>query len=115
MENSTHIINIPCVLPHPSPSSGAAALSYNFFYFLLLFFDVESHQGRALWTQPWGVNYRNTSLHPLVRIEPRMSGSTAHPKLPTTRRHPNGFLYNALFTKEKKRYMQQYTSCTDYK
>ena len=26
------------------------------FFFFFFFYDVEPHQGRALWTHPWGVN-----------------------------------------------------------
>ena len=65
---------------------------------------MEPHQGRALWTHPWGVNCKlwiHNVTHQyrwsgnlgklLVGIESRRFRSPACPKPPTTRLHPNGF------------------------
>ena len=67
------------------------------------FFKEKTHQGKALRTYPWIVNLRYTTPpirtvywviqgKLLVGIEARMSESTAHPKPPTTRLHPDAYV-----------------------
>ena len=49
--------------PHPTPQTKKKKL---FLYNSNFFYNVESHQGRALWAHPWEVNYVYTT--PLTKI-----------------------------------------------
>ena len=72
------------------------------------FFDgVEPHQGKALWTHPWGLNhgymipptktmYQVIQWHSLWGFKPRMFGFKAHPNPLTTTLHLDGLLSNRV-------------------
>ena len=90
---------------------------YGFFFFFFSLDDVERHQGRGpldphLRSKPQIDNptHQNCiSGNPgelLVGIKPRTSGSTAHPKPPTTMLHPNGWSIKVLLTQQYDKAIQ---------